>query len=664
VTSDGKEGFVGNGLKPFQTVGAVHEPPIYDAALHKFQTIVSELPGYEYRESQLEMVATIFRAINENSHAIVEAGTGSGKSFAYLYPLIETEKTAVVSTGTIALQEQILDKDIPFLKEAGKKDFTAVIAKGRNNYLCKQKLFELERTLFPGSPLKFELDLIIGELPEWDGDFATLPFQVSQELKREIESSSEDCIMSKCEFYRENQAPFYNARKKMAKADLIVTNHSLYFADVVSGGNVLPEHELVVFDEAHHLYNQAVHGLTISIGRYSLTKLLQKIQKRVSPVPESITRHIINAESRLFEWVFSFNKFIFRLFPDNGFVLNPIVMEILETLRNLENWLEYIPVNMSMFPDEFLQIKSNLHRENLLKQLDKLMKKWEFLIAGESYLDRVNWVEADNNRGYFEIKSAPLFIDKTLEEEIWLRKKAVLTSATIAVKDNFAYFKGQLGLKNAFELILPSPFNFSRQSALYIPNGVPDPNSENFLPASKKIIIETLDITQGRAFLLFSSWKNMENAYNLLARELIYPYRKQGDLTRKNLIEWFKNTPNSVLFATATFWEGIDVPGNSLSCVIIDKLPFSVPDDPVIQARVDYMKAHDLNWFTEFMLPEAIIRLRQGVGRLIRTKSDKGLLVILDNRIINKSYGRTVLKSLPPVTRLKDLREAEKFLNQ
>jgi ATP-dependent DNA helicase DinG len=648
------------GLRPSPEINL---PENNNLPLQNFLKIVEKLPGYEYRESQLDMASTIFKAIDAHSHAIIEAGTGSGKSFAYLYPVVEMETISVISTGTIALQEQLLDKDIPFIKKEGKKDFTAVIAKGRNNYICKQKLFEMERTLFPGSPLKIELDLIIGEIDDWDGDFATLPFQISSELKREIESSGEDCIMSKCEFYRDNKAPFYNARKKMAKADLIVTNHSLYFADVVSGGNVLPEHEIVVFDEAHHLYNHAVHALTISIGRYSLTKLLQKIQKRVNPIPESITRSIINAESLLFEWVFSFNKYLFRLYPDNGYVLNPIVMQILEALRNLENWLEFVPVNTSMFPDEFMQIKSNSHKENLLKQLDNLIKKWEFLVAGDSYLDRVNWVEADNNRGYFEIKSAPLFIDKTLEEELWQKKSSVLTSATIAVKDNFSYFKTQLGLKNAYELVLPSPFDFKSQSALYIPSSVPDPNSENFLLNCKTIITETLDITSGRAFLLFSSWKNMEAAYNLLARDMIYPYRKQGDLTRKNLIEWFKNTPNSVLFATATFWEGIDVPGDSLSCVIIDKLPFSVPDDPVIQAKVDYMKANDINWFTEFMLPEAIIKLRQGVGRLIRSKADKGLLVILDNRIIHKSYGRTVLKSLPPVTRIKDLREARDFLN-
>jgi ATP-dependent DNA helicase DinG len=609
------------------------------------------------------MVMTIFKAIEDNTHALIEAGTGSGKSFAYLYPLIVSNKVAVISTGTIALQEQILDKDIPFLKQSGLKDFNAVIAKGRNNYVCKQKLFELERTLFPGSHMKVEIDILIKELDSWDGDFANLPFQLSADLKREIESTAEDCIMSKCEFFKYNQAPFYNARKKLAKADLIVTNHSLYLNDVISGGNVLPEHETVVFDESHHLYNIAVHAFTVSIGRYSITKLLQKIQKRVNHVPESITRKIINSESKLFEWVFSFNKSLFRLYPDHTISLNPIVVEILESLRELERWLEFSPVNETLFPDELLQIKANSHRQNLLKQLDNLKRKWKFIIGEESHFDRVNWIESDSNRGYFEIKSAPLFIDKTLEQEVWSRKTGILTSATISVKDNFDYFKNQLGLKNGYELILSSPFDYSSQSALYIPSNVPDPNTDNFLVNCKGLILDTLEITKGRAFLLFSSWKNMEIAYDLLKDEINFPTRKQGELTRKNIIEWFKNTPNSVLFATATFWEGIDIPGDSLSCVIIDRLPFSVPDDPIIQAKVDYMKSNNMNWFMEFMLPEAIIKLRQGIGRLIRTKSDKGLLVILDNRIITKTYGRTVIKSLPPVTRIKNINDAKQFID-
>lgn len=631
---------------------------------NKFLQTVNKLNGFEVRPQQLLMSETIERAIDEDSHAIIEAGTGSGKSFAYLFPLMESGKTSVVSTGTIALQEQLLEKDIPFLKKsAKKKDFRAVIAKGRNNYLCRQKLEEVARTIFPGSPLKIEMDMILEIIDTWDGDFATLPFQISPDLKREIESSSEDCIMSKCEYFAANQAPFYNARKEMAKADLVVTNHALYFADILSQGNVLPEHEIVVFDEAHHLYNQAVNAFTAVIGRYSTTKLLQKIQKRLTNIPEKITGHFLNLEVQLMEWIFSFKKSQFRITNQNSVELVAIAGEMMDNFDELNTWFEKIPINMDMFPNEEMRSKTSVHKQNLSKQLQNLKKKWTYIYKHDAFADRVTWVECDSNRGYFEIKSAPLNIADTLKEEVWEKRAGVFTSATIAVKENFEYFKSQLGIEDSLELVLPSPFDYKNQSALFIPSNTKDPNSNDFIYSCKDIIIKTLKITKGRAFLLFASWKNMVAAYELLKRDIPFPARKQGDMTRKQIIEWFKKTPNSVLFATSTFWEGIDIPGDSLSCVIIDKLPFSVPDDPVIQAKVDLMKDNGQNWFNEFVLPEAVIKLRQGVGRLIRTKSDKGVLIILDNRIITKFYGKTVLGSLPPVTMLKNIEQAEDFID-
>lgn len=631
---------------------------------NKFLDIVNKLDGFEVRPQQVLMSETIQEAIEQDTHAIIEAGTGSGKSFAYLYPLMEHNQPSVVSTGTIALQEQLLEKDIPFLKKSsGKKKFKAVIAKGRNNYICRQKLDEVAKTIFPGSPLKLELDMIMDIIDEWDGDFANLPFQISPDLKREIESSSEDCIMSKCEYFAANRAPFYNARKEMAKADLVITNHALYFADILSQGNVLPEHDTVVFDEAHHLYNQAVNAFTATIGRYSITKLLQKIQKRLTRIPEKITTQFLNLEVQLMEWVFSFKKSQFRITKENSIELVAVSGEILDTLTELNTWMEKIPVNMDMFPNEEMRAKTTVHKQNLNKQLQNLRRKWTYVNQFDAFADRVSWVECDSNRGYFEIKSAPLNIADTLKEEIWEKRSGIFTSATIAVKDNFDYFKSQIGIENSLELVLPSPFDYKQQSALYIPQKIADPNSRDFIESCKDTIIKTLKITKGRAFLLFASWRNMEMAYELMKRDIPFPARKQNDMTRKQIIEWFKKTPNSVLFATATFWEGIDIPGDSLSCVIIDKLPFSVPDDPVIQAKVDYMKENGMNWFNEFVLPEAVIKLRQGVGRLIRTKSDKGLLIILDNRIITKFYGKTVLSSLPPVTMLKDLNQALDFVS-
>lgn len=639
--------------------------------VQEFINAVKVLDGYEYRQPQLQMVETISKAIDGETNAIIEAGTGSGKSFAYLYPLIKEGKTAVVSTGTIALQEQLLDKDIPFLKKSSQlPEFNAVIAKGRNNYVCKQKLYEVAKSVFPGSPLASEVELLLKHTTnKWDGDFSNLPFQISAELKREIESTSEDCIMSRCEFFSNDISPFFNARKKLAKADIVITNHSLYMSDIITNNNILPQHDLVVFDESHHLYNNAVSAFTARIGRYSTQKIAQKIQKRVNKIPENIVNEIMDAEIKLFEWIFKFNKQTVRLTEDMILNLRPIAEKVYQSLKMLRKWLDFIPVNIEMFPDDELQIKGASHKQNLLKQLDNLMNRWNLFIDLEVSHERVNWLDIKESRAYFEFHSAPLFVENHLKEGIWdkivsddSKMKAILTSATISVANNFDYLKKQLGIEEALELVLPSPFDYENQAALYIPEKIPDPNSDIFIDACRKVIIETLQVSQGRAFLLFSSWKNMENTFNTLKGAIPYPIRKQGDLTRKNIIEWFKNTPNSVLFATATFWEGIDIPGDSLSCVIIDKLPFSVPDDPFIQAKVDYMKENNLNWFMDYMLPEAVIKLRQGVGRLIRTKTDKGLLVIMDNRIVTKFYGKTVIKSLPPVKKLKKLEEAKKYL--
>lgn len=635
--------------------------------LNPFVKLVKGLEGYEYRESQIKMYETIAESIHDGNNAFIEAGTGSGKSFAYLYPVISSGKKSVISTGTIALQEQLLDKDIPFLQKSGKlPKFKAVIAKGRNNYVCLQKYMDLSNRIFSGSPLRLELDLILREINNgWDGDFSNLSFQVSDDLKREIESSSEDCIKFKCEYFAMKKAPFDNARTKMKDADLIVTNHALYMVDMVAGNTILPEHDVVVFDEAHHLYMNAVKGLTVSIGRYSITKLLQKIQKRIKPIPDHISREIIGYEAELFAWVFKKKKNSYKIEEPMREDLQKIIEPIIQVLIELKKWLDFLPINEELFSEENLQLKAKVHKDNLLRQIDNLKKKFDFFVDTSSYIERVNWVECDEKRGNFEFKSAPLFVNNTLRSEIWEKKNSVFTSATITVDSNFDYFRTQIGAEDADykELIVDSPFDYKNQAALYIPRDILDPNHENYIKSCKDTILEVIGVAQGRTFLLFSSWKNMELAYELTHKIMPFKSKKQGDMTRKNLLEWFKTTPNAVLYATSTFWEGIDIPGDALSCVIIDKLPFSVPDDPVIQAKVEHMKSQEMNWFKDFMLPEAIIRLRQGVGRLIRTKTDKGLLVILDNRLVTKFYGKTVLKSLPPVTIINDLRKASNFLN-
>ena len=626
------------------------QPPQF---LDRFETIVQQLPQYEPRPGQHRMAEVIHTALQENRHAVIEAGTGSGKSFGYLIPLLESEGPFIVSTGTIALQEQLLNKDIPFLLEASRHKRTVALAKGRGNYLCKQKLWEADRRMPASDPLRPELDRLIALLPGWDGDLATLPWLPTEALWSEIQSDADDCLGSKCEFYE--VSPHRLAKARLAHADLIVANHALYFVDIAAAGGILPSHQAVVFDEAHHIHAAATRAFSASIGRYSIAKLLQKIRRRIGSIPDEIAFSLVGYESKLLDWVLRSDRPQYRLYPDANFI--EVLEGLLEDLKLLGSWLDREPSLGDGILDPEIAKKMPLHRPKLLNQLNNLMARWEYFgrEADSTLSERVNWVEIDKRRAYFELKSAPLNVAPPLRDLLWSQRPGICTSATLAVGGDFSYFKQQVGLSEALELETPSPFNYRKQATLYVPRHLPEPNEPDFTFHAREAIKDILQRTQGRAFVLFTSYKGMHAAYNVLMDSLPFPVKKQGDLPRSALIDWFKTTPHAVLFATSSFWEGVDIPGEALSCVIIDRLPFSVPDDPVVQAHVERLKMQGKDWFREFMLPEAIIRLKQGFGRLIRTTSDRGLVAILDNRLFTKSYGSTILRALPDCPRVRDL---------
>ena len=625
-----------------------------------FSEIVSQLPGYEPRPQQFTMATQILRTMEYGGQAIIEAGTGSGKSFGYLLPALYAGKRVVISTGTIQLQEQLLNKDLPFLLQASGQPLSVALAKGRGNYLCKQKFWEADRQIPQGDPLRREMDQLMAVLPEWDGDLATLPFNPSTKFWAEIASTSDDCLGNKCEFFDQN--PFRLARVKLGKADIIIANHALYMTDLASGGGILPDHDLVIFDEAHHLPRIASQAFTASIGRYALTKLIQKMRRRWQSPPDSISFGLVSAESRLTEWLWRHDRAQFRLYPDAEFI--DITETLLDLLRELRNWLENGRVEEMLFDDAEVQKKAPLHRPKLLMQLSNLIARWEYFAqsADITGTERVNWVELDRESGYFELQSAPLDISRDLAQLLWQERTAVLTSATLGVDGDFSYFRSQLGIKpETAQLNLASPFDYQAQARLYVPR-LPEPNDPRYDRASQHAIEEILEASRGRAFVLFTSYRAMNAAYQALAPRLPYPTKVQGELPRTKLVEWFKETPNAVLFATSSFWEGVDVPGESLSCVIIDKLPFAVPDDPVVQAHVERLKMLGRDWFREYTLPEAILKLKQGFGRLIRTTTDAGVVAILDSRLHTKYYGRQILKALPACGRVEDLASLRGFL--
>jgi ATP-dependent DNA helicase DinG len=617
--------------------------------------VVSKLPGAEHRPQQIEMARIIEKAIATGRHALIEAGTGSGKSFGYLLPILESGKKAVISTGTIALQEQLLGKDIPFLQQAYKPELSVAMAKGRSNYVCLRKLSEADQRIGPIDPLRVQVDAMIdrARVGGWEGDKADLDFVVDWRLwADELASDREDCLGPKCPNYM--ISPHRIARIKCDDAELIIANHALYFTDLVTGAGVLPKHDLVVFDEAHHLERAATSALAVQIGRWSGTKLLQRVRRRFPQLPLSLVEALGEAESRVMDWVFQQGPGQRRLEGDPEFVAaaGAVALEV----EQLVEWIGRAGIEqMSLLDDgddQLARQRAELQKDQLQGMAQNLVQRWEYFADISSKADRANWMQVDPGRDSFELRSAPLDIGDTLRGLLWSKRTAVLTSATLAVDGSFEFIKNELGIEDSVEAVLGSPFDYPNQAYLYVPRHLPLPADPGFVAAIIPEIEQCLYWTRGRAFVLFTSYRSMREVAQQLGPRLPFPSKTQEDLPRHKLIDWFKKTPNSVLFATATFWEGVDVPGDALSCVIIDKLPFASPDDPVVQARTERMKARDQDWFAEFVLPKAVLALKQGFGRLIRTRNDKGLVAILDRRLATYRYGQMILRSLPPARRI------------
>lgn len=619
------------------------------------EQIVSQLPGYEPRPQQFEMARTIGAAIESGRHALIEAGTGSGKSFGYLLPLLESGKTAVVSTGTIALQEQLLHKDLPFLQQAYGREISVALAKGRSNYICLHKLEELNRTLPPGDDdRRVVSDLVqISTGGAWDGDRASLPFLVPPRLWMDsLASDPQDCLGPKCPNF--GFTPHRLARAAVEDAQIVISNHALYFTDLVMGGGVLPRHDVVVFDEAHHLDRAALSALSVQVSRWMPGRLLQRVQRRFTTLPSSLTQDLGDAELDLTDLLYRRGRGQYRIDPDPDF--ESACQAMGRSFQRLAQWLGNVDAGqMALLEADPVSAKQRAEvlREQMQSVAADLGARYEHFATLRPGDARANWMVLDPGRDQYELQSAPLEVGEALDELLWSKRTCVLTSATLAVDGRFDYVRRELGIPGApLEAVLGSPFDYPRQALLYVPRSVPAPADPGFLGAVVPEIEALLRMTRGRAFVLCTSYRSLRELYAALSSRLPYPCKTQEDLPRARLVEWFKNTPNSVLFATATFWEGVDIPGEALSCVIIDKLPFSSPDEPVVQARTERMKARNEDWFNNFVLPRAVLALKQGFGRLIRTRSDRGVVAILDRRLLTMRYGEVVLRSLPPARRL------------
>ena len=621
--------------------------------------LARSIPGFEGRPGQVQMARLVERGFLENAHTIVEAGTGIGKSLAYLVPALRSGKKIVVSTGTIALQEQLVRKDIPMVIEALGIPARVELLKGRNHYLCRSKYerASAERLIAPTPALE--------RLWQWaeattTGDRAELPFVPAGADWESLDADADDCVGEFCERFRDC---WFFARRDAARfADIVVVNHALFFLDLVMGGGLLPPYDYVVLDEAHQCERYATAALTATLSHALVSRMLRKLHGAYH-LPGHHDAEISEGIRRLTSVLARVPGERYPLRPDDE--LETTLDELHDALSHVENWVHANWESGLRRPsanDAERERRRDLALRSITAQLVTIERIRRSMHQTDFEAETIAWVERIDGEARYEINAAPFEVGDFLRQALFARTQSVvLTSATIAEGASFAFLRESLGVDEAQELVAPSPFDYPRQARLYVAPARLNPKSDDFAALAAPLVEECLERSRGRAFVLFTSYARLRELHAILRERLPYPVRLQGELPRSALLEWFRSTKNAVLFATATFWEGIDVIGDALSCVIVDRLPFPSPSDPLVAARIKALEARGRSGFEGYMIPVATTRLKQGFGRLIRSKSDKGLLALLDGRALGMRYGATILAALPPATRITDLDELRDF---
>lgn len=680
--------------------------------------ISKTIPNFEYRKEQENMANYVQNSINKNKKIIIEAGTGTGKTLAYLLPAVKwailNERKVIIATNTINLQEQLINKDIPLIKKILNEDFSFSLVKGRNNYLCKRLFSEI----FSGhSPIEKNNNFSesqkeqLKKIGEWGnktltGDKSELSFEVNPEVWELFQSTTEFCLGKKCP-YRTSCFYIKNRKEKM-EARILISNHHVFFADLNVRSKtdfnseylVLPRYDLVIFDEAHNIESVARNYFSLSISRISFTKFVNKIcrnnnknsqksameelknnglifsdseQEKIREI-ESSFLEIKKIAEEYFD-IFEKNFFNDKLIKNDSFQKN--VREVLKSFDERDDVFDNMHPNLpkkdfkkayNLFLDKLIFLKKSLHElYDIIKKENEdrleVINFYNHILLVDNYIENfrftnefsdknfIYWLDINgqNKAKNISITATPLNVSKILEKNLYNNiDRLIFTSATISTNENFEYFKSSIGLnkEKCIEKIINSPFDYENQMRVFIANDL----ASTALNSISEFILDILLTTKGKAFILFTSYRELNYVYYNINNELLengIDIFLQGEKNRTQIIKEFKESENPVLFGTTSFWEGVDVQGKSLSNVIIVKLPFLVPTDPIVASISRKLEYEGKNSFYDFQIPEAIIKFKQGIGRLIRNKTDEGNIFILDSRIINMKYGKLFLNSIP-----------------
>jgi ATP-dependent DNA helicase DinG len=617
-------------------------------------------PNYEFRPGQLEMAESVESALENRQHLIVEAGTGTGKTLAYLVPLLRSRLRTVISTGTKNLQEQLFYKDVPFLKKMFPQ-MRVTLMKGRQNYLCRQKLHDIE-----SQPVLKGMEEVeqYPKLRQWEektetGDRAELRWLPdASELWKKVDARSDACTGQKCPEFERCFITLMHQRA--AQSDLLIVNHHLFFADLAlrqrEYAALLPDYAALVFDEAHDMEDVATQYFGVEVSSYRVEELARdtEVTLRMKGVKSQEVFASVGELRRRAE-------LFFELFPNT------------EGRANFDNRDSFLEVNRGAYAalvNAHMLLQTELSRvperpeeiNNLIRRAQELRAAFEIVMESHER-NMVYWWER-RRRAVF-LQATPIDVSLLLRERLFDEVETViLTSATLAVGGSFDFLKRRLGVKNAKERILDSHFDYASQSLLYTPLHLPDPRQPDFARAAAEEVVQLLKTTRGRAFVLFTSYAQMRDVYERVHPHVRYPLMMQGSMPRTELLDRFRSTPHAVLFGTSSFWQGVDVQGEQLSAVLIDRLPFAVPSDPITAARIRQINDEGGNAFTDYQVPQAVITLKQGFGRLIRSETDRGILVMLDHRMMRMPYGRVFLESLPPYHKTNRLEDVKAFMRE